>query len=113
MFTEKTLDLKIIAKAEAFDQIVDARRKVLAAASACTSGGGGDIVAGLEAFSVSTREFAAFVESLCDKAIWGSLDAAEGSLGKSFEEFWTSKHGECAPNSVVILKVPNKSGRGA
>jgi hypothetical protein len=53
------------------------------------------------------------VESLCDKAIWGSLDAAEGSLGKSFEEFWTSKHGECAPNSVVILKVPNKSGRGA
>lgn len=110
----KEMDSKTVAKAEAFDQIVEARQKVLAAASAWTSGNGGDVVAGLEAFSVTTREFAALVESLCDKAIQGSLDTeAERSVKEKFEEFWNETHGDCEPGSVIVLKVPNKVGRGA
>jgi hypothetical protein len=66
-----SLDAK--AKADAFDILVEGRREVLRTAGAWSSGGSGNVIAGLEAFSKSAREFAALAERLCDKEISGTL----------------------------------------
>ncbi|WSH78187.1 hypothetical protein U8Q02_39950 (plasmid) [Rhizobium leguminosarum] len=104
MTAEETHDLKTKAKAEAFDLLVEARRKVVDAAREWTSGGPNGIVAGLESFSDLTREFATLAESLCDKAIGDTLVTA-------FEEFWNESHGDRAPDSVMVLRYPRNAGK--
>lgn len=96
------------AKAEAFDRLVEARRKVLQTGLTWLEGGEINIVAGLEASAAAAREFSRLAEQLCDRAIY-----ADSSLASAFEEFWKDAHGDRPPGSVVVLKVPTEVGRGA
>lgn len=66
--------MDMAAKAEAFDLLVEARRKVIEIRQTCIDGGHQDVFAGLKSFSESTREFTSLAEELCDGEISGELE---------------------------------------